>query len=243
MTEPQDSPEGRRARGMGLKLAYDTLRDEILSLDLPPGHLLDETTLADRFGMSRSPIREALIRLAGEDLVVMLPNRSTIVAPIDLPAFPKYVEALDLAQRINTRLAAELRSEADLGRIAARQTEFEAAVATGNHLAMSEANKQFHMAIAEAGQNSYLAAFYERLLDQGRRMLHLHFDYLERTHDGYLLTDEHAQMLDAIRARDVDRADALAHAHTRQFRDNFIDFLRENHARTMPLAAPARPVA
>ena len=57
-----DEPDGRRARGMGLKLAYDTIRDEILSLKLPPGQLLDETTLADRFGMSRSPIREALIR-------------------------------------------------------------------------------------------------------------------------------------------------------------------------------------
>jgi len=231
--------DGKRARGMGLKLAYETIRDEILSLDLQPGQLLDETTLADRFGMSRSPIREALIRLAGEDMVVMLPNRSTIVAPIDVTSFPKYVEALDLAQRINTRLAAELRTEADLKTIAARQTDFEAAVGTGRHLAMSEANMRFHMAIADAGQNPYLASFYQRLLDQGRRMLHLHFDYLERTHDGHLLTDEHAQMLDAIRVRDVEGADRLAHAHTRQFRDNFIDFMTENYAGEMPLSAPA----
>jgi DNA-binding GntR family transcriptional regulator len=235
-----DEPESKRARGMGLKLAYETIRDEILSLDLRPGQLLDETTLAERFGMSRSPIREALIRLAGEDMVVMLPNRSTIVAPIDITSFPKYVEALDLAQRINTRLAAELRTEADLKVISARQRGFELAVRAGKHLAMSEANKQFHMAIADAGRNPYLASFYERLLDQGRRMLHLHFDYLERTHDGYLLTDEHAQMLDAIRARDVERADALAHAHTRQFRNNFMDFMTENYSVRMPLAAPAR---
>lgn len=230
-----DEPDGKRARGMGLKLAYETIRDEILSLKLPPSQLLDETTLADRFGMSRSPIREALIRLAGEDMVVMLPNRSTIVAPIDITSFPKYVEALDLAQRINTRLAAELRGDADLKAIAARQKDFEAAVKSENHLAMSEANKRFHMAIAAAGRNSYLAGFYERLLDQGRRMLHLHFDYIERTHDGYLLTDEHDQMLEAIRARDVERADALALAHTRQFRDNFIDFMKENYAPKMPL--------
>ena len=60
-------------------------------------------------------------------------------------------------------------------------------------------------------------------------MLHLHFEYLERTHDGYLLTDEHNLMLEAIRVRDVERADELAHAHTRQFQDNFIDFMRENY--------------
>lgn len=226
---------------MGLKLAYETLRDEILSLRLAPGQLLDETSLADRFGMSRSPIREALIRLAGEDMVVMLPNRSTIVAPIDITTFPKYVEALDIAQRMNTRLAAEFRTDADLAAIAARQKDFEAAVARGNHLDMSDANKRFHMAIAAAGRNPYLAAFYERLLDQGRRMLHLHFDYLERTHDGYLLTDEHDLMLEAIRARDVARADVLAHAHTRQFRDSFIDYMKENHAGELTLPVPDDP--
>lgn len=233
-----EDQEPKRARGTGWKHVYDALRSEILALTLPPGHLLDETTLAERFDMSRSPVREALIRLAGEELVVTLANRSTIVAPIDVMSFPKYVEALDIAQRMNTRLAAELRTDADLRIIAKRQKEFEAAVKSGKHLDMSEANKRFHMAIAAAGKNTYLASFYERLLDQGRRMLHLHFDYLERTHDGYLLTDEHGLMLEAIRDRNVERADALAHAHTRQFRDNFIDFMKENYSKVMPLGEP-----
>lgn len=230
-----DEDAGRRVRGMGLKLAYETLRDEILTLAMEPGSLLDETSLAGRFGMSRSPVREALIRLAGEGLVVMLPNRSSIVAPIDVQSFPKYVEALDIAQRMCTRLAAELRTEADLRAIAVRQEDFVAAVARGDHLEMSGANKAFHMAIAVAGRNPYLAGFYERLLDQGRRMLHLHFDYLERTQDGTLLTEEHAMMLEAIRARDVERADRLAHDHTRQFRDNFLAYMKENYAGEMKL--------
>lgn len=49
---------------------------------------------------------------------------------------------------------------------------------------MSEANKEFHMAIAYAGKNRYLTTFYDKLLSQGQRMLHLHFEYLERTHEG-----------------------------------------------------------
>jgi DNA-binding GntR family transcriptional regulator len=220
---------GKRVKGMGVRYAYETLRDEILSLDLPPGAVLDETSLAERLGMSRSPVREAIIRLAGDDLVVTLSNRSTVVAPIDVQSFPRYVEALDIAQRMNTRLAAELRSEADLKAITRRQKDFVAAVQKGNHLAMSEANKAFHMAIAAAGRNPYLAAFYERLLNQGRRMLHLHFAYLEQGHEGVLLTDEHDQMIEAIRDRDVPRAEALAHAHTRQFRDNFLHYLRHNY--------------
>jgi DNA-binding GntR family transcriptional regulator len=231
-----DKLEISRARGSSRKNVYETLRNEILTMALAPGQLLDETTLAERFDMSRSPIREALIRLAGDELVVTLPNRSTIVAPIEIATFPKYVEALDIAQRMNTRLAAALRTDADLKTIARRQKEFEASVETGNHLQMSEANKKFHMAIANAGRNPYLASFYERLLNQGQRMLHLHFEYLERTHDGYLLTDEHQLMLDAIKARDVDRADKLAHAHTRQFQDNFISFMRENYTTEVSLA-------
>lgn len=233
--------EPRRLKGTGWKFAYQHLRDEILSLALAPGQLLDETTLADRFNMSRSPVREALIRLGGDDLVVTLSNRSTIVAPIDIQSFPKYVEALDIAQRMNTRLAAEFRSDADLKTITKRQKEFVASVESGQHLAMSGANKAFHMAIATAGRNPYLAAFYGRLLDQGRRMLHLHFQFLERSPEsGYLLTDEHTEMLEAIRNRDIERADTLAHAHTRQFRDNFLDFLRESPSRTMPLNTSTR---
>lgn len=227
--------EMKRTKGSGWKSVYDALRTDILSLALPPGQLLDETTLAERFDMSRSPVREALIRLSGEELVVTLPNRSTIVAPIDIATFSKYIEALDIAQRMNTRLAAELRTDADLKVIARRQRKFEAAVKTGDHLVMSETNKDFHMAIADAGRNPYLAGFYERLLNQGRRMLHMHFEFLERTHEGYLLTDEHNEMLAAIEAKDVARADELAHAHTRQFRDNFIDFMKENYTTKIAL--------
>ncbi len=95
---------------------------------------------------------------------------------------------------------------------------------------MSAANKDFHMAIARAGRNPYMIALYDKLLDEGRRILHLHFDHLERTREGRLLTDEHDEMIAVIAARDANRADQLAHQHTCQFRDNFLNFLRENHA-------------
>lgn len=220
----------KTARSAGWVAVHETLRREILSLTLAPGELLDETRLSQRFGFSRSPVREALIRLAGENLVVTLANRSTIVAPIDITRFPAYVDALDIAQRMSTRLAAALRTDSDIAEIEACQRAFITAVADKDHLAMSATNKDFHMAIARAGRNPYVTAFYDKLLDEGRRILHLHFDYIERTHDGKLLTDEHEEMIAAIREQDVERADRLAAAHSRQFRDNFLSFLRENHA-------------
>lgn len=61
--------------------------------------------------------------------------------------------------------------------------------------------------------------------------------YLERTHEGYLLTDEHNLMLNAFCDRNVDLADELAHARTQQFHDNFISFMRENYATDVPFSA------
>ena len=232
----------KQAKGLGARHVYEELRREILTLALEPGTPLDETALSQRFGMSRSPVREALVRLSADGLVEMLSNRSTLVAPVDLAGFPRYVEALDVLQRINTRLAARNRSEQDIERMVRLARAFDAACAANDYLAMSATNRDFHMSIAAAGRNPYLAAFYDRLLNQGRRMLHLHFRYLEEGNEGHLLTDEHDEMLAAIRDRNIERADNLAHLHTRQFRDNFMDFMKRNYlkdAALVPLGTSA----
>jgi len=226
----------RPHRGEGSKYVYDVLFREILTLTLKPGVPLDETTLARRFGMSRSPVREALIRLSGKGLVVMLANRSTLVAPLDLIAFPKYVEAFDLLQRVNTRLAAELRSESDIAAIWKAARAFEAAVQKDDHLKMSATNKDFHLEIAKAGKNPYLTRQYGALLDEGRRILHIHFEYLAKAEGERLLTEDHREMVDAIAERDVERAEALAHAHTLQFRSRFFRFMQLDFAKDMALA-------
>ena len=238
---PDDAVKKTRPnRGEGSKRVYDTLYGEILTLVLKPGTPLDETMLARRFGMSRSPIREALIRLSGQGLVVMLPNRSTLVAPLDLISFPKYVEALDLLQRVNTRLAAELRTESDIAAISRAAEAFEAAIERDDHLEMSATNRNFHLEIAKAGKNPYLTRQYGALLDEGRRILHIQFEYLAKSEGERLLTDEHQEMLGAIIARDADCAEALAHAHTRQFQDRFFRFMRLNIAEKLTLI-PSMP--
>ena len=233
-TKERDTPGSKGAirpvRGGGVQFVQESLYREILSLALPPGTPLDETQLARRFGLSRSPIREALNRLAAQNLVVMLPNRSTLVAPIDLTNFPRYVEALDLLQRINTRLAAEHRDEADIAEMKRLAVVFDGTLKRRDHLEMSANNKAFHMAIAHAGRNPYLARHYEALLDEGRRFLHLHFEYVKRNDDEPILSDAHHEMVEAIKAQDIEAADRLAHAHSRQFHDHFMDFMKTNYA-------------
>ena len=102
----------KKTRGFGALTIYETLRDEILSLEMEPGQLVDESSLASRFGVSRSPVREALVRLVSEALLQTLPNKGTIVTPLRIQEFPQYVDALDLIQRATTRLAADVRNVA-----------------------------------------------------------------------------------------------------------------------------------
>ena len=113
---PEAFPE--RKRGSGVRLVYDLLRDEILDLVLPPGTPIDEVQLAERFGMSRTPIREALVRLAGEGLIVTLPNRSTMVSQLDFLNLSPFFDALMLMYRVTTQLAARVADRAAVGRLA-----------------------------------------------------------------------------------------------------------------------------
>lgn len=216
-------------RGGGARYVYNVLKDEILELKLAPGSALDETSLSQRFSMSRSPVREALVRLSANGLVKMLENRSTIVAPIDIETLPRYVEALDYNQRLVTRLAARHRSEDDIPKLTAAAKAYDESCKKGQPLDMSQANKDFHMLIAQASQNPYFADSYERLLDEGRRILHLHYTKHQDAKNPYPLSPEHYDMIEAIREQDEETADKLAHQHTRLFHQRIMDFFKVNY--------------
>lgn len=207
--------QGERKRGSGVKLAYDVLRDEILDLALPPGSLVDEVQLAERFGMSRTPVREALVRLAGDGLIETLPNRSTMVASIDFLNIHTYFDALVLMYRVTTQLAAKYHRPEDLVVIRAHQASFAHAVDAQNALAMVATNAEFHLAIAEAGRNAHFTGLFRRLLNEGRRILRLYYQsYDDRLPRRFV--DEHDQMIAAIAARDLERAEQLAREHADQ---------------------------
>jgi DNA-binding GntR family transcriptional regulator len=230
----------------GSARVYANLREEILRMELAPGVPLDEVSLAARFGLSRSPIREALARLSSDGLVVILPSRSTIVTPIDFQGMPHFLDALDLLQRAVTRLAALRRSEADLAKIIAAAKNYEAklqeTIARSDSQPMIEANHTFHMAVALAGKNPYYTSFYKRLLDEGRRMLHIHFEYMMLEPNGMqTIGADHTAMVEAIRDRDAERAEHTAHIHATQVRGRFMDFLERSIGTHMHLEVPMPP--
>ncbi len=215
MTDDTTKPAAGRKRGSGVRYVYGILRDEILSLELPPGAPIDEVQLSQRLSMSRTPIREALVRLASEGLVTTLPNRSTVVTNIDLLNLHAFFDAITLMYRVTTRLAAQNHEAADLGPIRARQEEFADAVARHDALAMIATNREFHAAIAAAARNPYYENLFLRLLDEGRRLLRIYYSsFNDRLPHRYVV--EHEEIIAAIEARDIDRADALARGHADQ---------------------------
>jgi DNA-binding GntR family transcriptional regulator len=212
---PQSRRLPERKRGSGVKYVYDTLRDEILDLTLLPGTPIDENQLAERLQMSRTPIREALVRLAGDGLVTTLPNRSTVVAQIDFLNLHHFFDALTLMYRVTTRLAGENRTEADLRAIRAHQAAFVRAVEAQDARAMIATNRDFHAAIGEAGRNPYYQGLFLRLLDEGRRILRIYYSsFDDRLPDP--IVQEHEAIITAIAARDIAACDALAKAHSDQ---------------------------
>lgn len=215
MVNPTSTVKPDRKRGSGVKQVYDVLRDEIIDLVLEPGSSIDEIQLAERFEMSRTPIREALVRLAAEGLVTTLPNRSTVVSNINFLTLHTFFDALTLMYRVTTRLAAEYCTTKDLEIIRAHQAAFARAARDKDALAMITTNRDFHVAIAVAGQNSYYEGLFTRLLDEGRRILRLYYQsYQDQLPQQYVA--EHEDIISAIAARDVEKSDKLALEHANQ---------------------------
>lgn len=224
-----------RVRGSGVQTIYESLKQSIVDLTLEPGAPLDEVRLAERFDMSRTPVREALVRLAAEGLVTQLPNRNTIVAPIDFGQLPVYFEALTLMYRVTTRLAAAGRTEQHLADMRHYQSLYAKAVTQDDVPGMIGNNRDFHVVIAEAGGNPYFTTLFTRLLDEGRRILRLYYYRSFNDHLPRKYVKEHDAIVDAIEARDEALSDRLAAEHAHQIVAQIQSYIARDRTKQMAL--------
>ena len=227
------------SKGSGSSRAYQVLRDRIVSLEMAPGDDIDEQALVDELGISRTPLREALIRLAAEGLVSQLPNRGARVASMDIPQLQEHLEAFELAQRATTRLAALRRTPAQLAQIEKLVVAFEEAHAQHNVNEMIDGNWRLHLAIGNACGNRVLAKIYANLLTENLRVARLAMSYetfaSDEARQGHLgrILDEHRQILDAITRRDADRAEQLGASHTNLARKRVTEYISQSAVGTM----------
>jgi DNA-binding GntR family transcriptional regulator len=196
-------------RGTGASSVYEALRSDILNLKIAPGTLLDESELSRRFSLSRSPVREALIRLSAEGLIQTQANRSPVVTPFDIAQVPGFLDATELMYRVTCRLAALRRSEAALKAILAMGRQLERGYKDKDPVVQMQENRAFHMLIAEAGGNPVYAAWLGTLLDQGQRLFRLSA-YFEGDKSVKADFSQHNAIMSAIEKRDAAAAEHAA---------------------------------
>lgn len=230
-----------RPKGTGAQRVYDGLRDDILHLRMPPGTTLDEASLEQRYAVSRTPVREALIRLAADGLISLLPNRGAQVTQIDFADVPAFFEAMDICQRMILRLAAERRTEDQIAELRGLNRAFADAASQNDAVAMSETNKAFHAVMADAAGNRHFRAMYDSLLTTGLRLALSAFgtgltaETVDRPYFNTVV-DQHAAMIDALEHRDVDLADSLGRDHTDLFRQRLLKAIERHGLQDVSLA-------
>ncbi|MEZ5245411.1 MAG: GntR family transcriptional regulator [Acidimicrobiales bacterium] len=191
--------------------AYDEIRTMIVRLDLAPGEVLREDDLQTSLGIGRTPIREALQRLAREHFVTVIPRRGMFVAGIDVSELSMLFETRTVLEPYAARLAA--------ARGTAEQWVEMASVLKGTKKAKSNdqlmaVDRRCHEIMWAAAGNRFLLDTLDTLYAQSDRLWHL---YLSDVADMRHAVQEHAEILDALRAADGDRVAELVESHVRAF--------------------------
>ena len=186
------------------------IRERISSGSLPRGARVHQEDLAEELGVSRTPVREALRRLAAEGLVEMRTNRGARVADVDQVGMRGSYEARTVIEPGAARLAAGRRLAEPLARMRAAVAAQRRSLR--NVQRSFEANREFHLALAEASGNEFLVQFAERLWVA--RIGETIYERQVETQERMLLdVREHEQIIEAIEAGDGRRAESLVRRH------------------------------
>lgn len=169
-TPARKSRAAATPRPTGGVRVYEALREAIMALELAPGSALEEGQLCRQYKVSRTPVREALIRLASEGLAELNPNRGARVASLDFIDVVDHYEAMDVFQPITCHFAAVRRTQADMAALSERLARFRAAVARRDTTAIIRHNYDLHTAIAQASHNRCIERGYRQMLNDKLRL-------------------------------------------------------------------------
>ena len=223
---------------------YARLREDIFDLRLLPGDQITETEIAAFFGVSRTPVRQALQRLQGDGLMQGYVRGGWEVVPIDFKRFADLYELRKLIETHAVRRLCARHETADLGPIDALRPIWCVPLAQreldGPRAALQD--EVFHQTLVRAAGNQEMTATFDRLTDRIRIVRRLDFLYGDCLHSTY---DEHAAILDCIAGGDGERAMQLMDEHIEgsHAEVNQITLHRLHSARALSSNKPAPYVA
>ena len=191
----------------------------IITLELAPGTAITEESLGALLKCSRTPIREALQQLAREHLVVATPRRGVSVSELRLVDFFAMLEATEGIDAVLVRLAADRLTDEQIAELDELLNLSEQADAAGDFEQVVELDFEFHSAIAAASNNHFLIEFHETLHRLSTRFVFLGF---KRAGTAAGAIEDHRQIVEALRGRDADVAEAAARRHCYHARDRMM---------------------
>lgn len=209
-------------------VVFNTLRQAILKGELKPGERLMEMALAERLGVSRTPIREAMRKLELEGLVVMVPRRGAQVANITEKDLNDVLEVRIALENMAIEKACRRMTEEQMKKLWMAAREFEQNMEDGNLVKLAEADVKFHEIIYEASGNARLIQVLNNLREQIYRY---RVEYLKEEETRQVLVREHQELYQAIRERDEEKARRISFAHIENQRKAIICSLREEEGK------------
>ena len=184
-------------------VVFNTLRQAILRGELKPGERLMEIQLANKLGVSRTPIREAIRKLELEGLVLMIPRRGAEVAEITEKSLRDVLEVRGALEELAVKLACQKITDEQIAELRAAEKEFEQALSSGDVTIYAEADVKFHDVIYRATDNQRLIQLLFNLREQ---MYRYRVEYLKREEAHGTLLIEHKKIIETIANRDMDAA-------------------------------------
>jgi DNA-binding GntR family transcriptional regulator len=197
-----------------------TLRDAITSLQLAPGTPIVEASLARQLGVSTTPVREALHRLAKDGLVVLNRFRGATVVTMSAQDVVEISQLREVLEPLTVRLAVPHFTEDDIAGVAALLRQSGEAIARQDWAELSRRNRDFHGSFFSRCGNERLRSILENLQDQNRIIALL--TWHNRGHQSQE-HEEHLAILDALQRRDAEGAAACAYRHVRRFGQSIVE--------------------
>lgn len=191
-------------------VVFKTLRQGILTGELKPGERLMEIHLANRLGVSRTPIREAIHKLELEGLVTMVPRKGAEVAQISEKNLKDVLEVRRALDILTVELACERMPQEQLAMLKEANEEFARLTKTRDAVQISKADVAFHDIITRSTGNDRLIQLINNLSEQ---MYRYRFEYIKDTSYHELLISEHEKIYEAIAARNKEMAAKMAGSH------------------------------
>ena len=193
--------------------AYARILERIVSLEMAPGSVVNEARLREELKIGRTPIREALQRLARENLVRSIPHRGTFVTDVNITDLARITEVRVVLESHAARLAAEKLAAADREAIEELLELLHRGYVTDQRDLM-QLDQRIHRTVYGAARNPFLEATLERYFNLSLRLWYLVIDREVRLREA---VDEHVELLRAILAGDADRAEDIMRRHVTGF--------------------------